>query len=127
MLLPTEIGNENSQANNQILGDKELSKHHKFLIDLFRDFIAILWHDLLILCCAIFRCTALWEYILELPKAQYTTPMARQILSIVDKICSSAQRNMSHTVTNLVKKFQGSAFFKSVFPDFVNETIEDGR
>ena len=53
--------------------------------------------------------------------------MAKQILFIVDKICSSAQRNMSHTVTNLVKKFQGSAFFKSVFPDFVNETIEDGR
>ena len=42
MLLPTEIGNENSQANNQILGDKELSKHHKFLIDLFRDLIEIL-------------------------------------------------------------------------------------
>nr|XP_058942771.1 NFX1-type zinc finger-containing protein 1-like [Pocillopora verrucosa] len=72
------------------------------------------------------RCTALWEYILELPKALYTTPMTMQILSIVDKICSSAQRNMSHTVTNLVKKFQGSAFFKSFFPDFVNETIEDG-
>ena len=52
--------------------------------------------------------------------------MAMQILSIVDKICSSAQRNMSHTVTNLVKKFQGSAFFESFFPDFVNETIEDG-
>ena len=61
------------------------------------------------------------------PKHSYTTPMAMQILSIIDKICSSAQRNMSHTVTNLVKKFQGSAFFKSVFPDFVNETIEDGR
>ena len=89
--------------------------------------MAIFCGDLLILCCAIFRCAALWEYVLELPKAQYTTPMAMQILSIIDKICSSAQRNMSHTVTNLVKKFQGSAFFKSVFPDFVNETIEDGR
>ena len=89
--------------------------------------MAIFCGDLLILCCAIFRCAALWEYVLELPKAQYTTSMAMQILSIVDKICSSAQRNMSHTVTNLVKKFQGSAFFKSFFPDFVNETIEDGR
>ena len=52
--------------------------------------------------------------------------MAMQILSIVDKICSSAQKNMSPTVTHLVKKFQGNAFFKSVFPDFVNK-IENGR
>ena len=62
----------------------------------------------------------------ELPNEDYTTPMAMQILSIVDKICSSGQRNLLHIVTNLVKKFQGKTFFKSVFPDLVNK-IEDGR
>ena len=28
MLLPIQTGNENSQINNQILGDRDLSKHY---------------------------------------------------------------------------------------------------
>ncbi|PFX18911.1 Helicase required for RNAi-mediated heterochromatin assembly 1 [Stylophora pistillata] len=71
------------------------------------------------------RCTAVWDYILERSKEQYDTTMAVQILSIVDKICSGAQKNMSHTVIQLVKKFQQSAFFKTFFPDFINEMTED--
>lgn len=71
------------------------------------------------------RCTAVWDYILERSKEQYDTTMAVQILSIVDKICSGAQRNMPHPVIQLVKKFQQSAFFKTFFPDFVNKMTEN--
>ena len=63
--LPIETGHENTQTNNQILGvNWRVRQESQVLnLNLLRNFIAIFWHDLLILCCAIFRCTALWENI----------------------------------------------------------------
>ena len=72
----------------------------------------------------VFRCHAVWDYILELSVEQYTSQMALQILSIIDKICSSAQKQMSHTVSKIVKGFQQSLFFMSYLPGFVDNMTD---
>lgn len=51
--------------------------------------------------------------------------MALQILSIVDKICSSAQKQMSHTVSKIMEGFQQSVFFTSFLPDFIDNMTEE--
>ena len=68
---------------------------------------------------------AVWDYILELSTEKYTSEMALQILSILDKICRSAQKQMSHTVTKIVRRFQQSVFFISFLPDFVKNLTEE--
>ena len=73
------------------------------------------------------RCHAVWDYILELSTEKYTTEMALQILSILDKICSSAQKQMSHTVTKIVRGFQQSVFFMSFLPEFVKNMMEESN
>ena len=51
--------------------------------------------------------------------------MALQILSILGKICSSAQKQMSPTVSKIVRGFQQSVFFKSFLPGFVENMTEE--
>ena len=53
--------------------------------------------------------------------------MALQILSIVDKICSSAQKQMSHAVSKIVKGFKQSLFFTSFLPGFLDDMTEDSN
>ncbi len=52
--------------------------------------------------------------------------MALQILSIVDKICSIAQKQMSHTVSKIMGGFQQTAFFTSFLPDFIGSVTKEG-
>ena len=73
------------------------------------------------------RCHAVWDYILELSTEKYTPEMALQILSILDKICSSAQKQMSHTVSKIVRGFQQSVFFLAFLPCFVEKMTEESN
>ena len=66
------------------------------------------------------RCRAAWNYTLELSKEKYSTKMTLQILEIIDKICSTAQ--MPYTVSEIVKDFQRSDFFRKVLHDFIENT-----
>ena len=50
--------------------------------------------------------------------------MALQILSILDKIFSSAQKQMSHTVSKIAKGFQQSVFFTSFLPGFIEKMTD---
>ena len=69
----------------------------------------------------------MWDYILELSVEKYTSEMALQILSILDKICSSAQKQMSHTVCKIVRGFQHSVFFMSFLPSYVGDMTEESN
>lgn len=73
------------------------------------------------------RCHAVWDYILELSVEKYTPEMALKILSILDKICSSEQKQMSHTVSKIVRGFQQSVFFTLFLPGFVENMIEESN
>ena len=73
------------------------------------------------------RYHAVWDYILELPTEKYTPEMALQILSILDKICSSAQKQMSHTVSKIARGFQQSVFFTSFLPGFIENMTEESH
>lgn len=70
-----------------------------------------------------YRCQASWDYILE----KCDVKMAPQILDITDKICSSAQKQMSHTVKRIVKGLERSVFFKSVLPSFIHSMTKEDK
>ena len=53
--------------------------------------------------------------------------MAPQILDIMDKICSSAQKQMSDTVKEIVKGLERSMFFKSVLPCFIDSVTKENN
>ena len=77
------------------------------------------------MCKCVSRYHAAWDYILS--KEKYTPEMALQILSILYKICSSAQKQMSHTVSKIVRGFQQSVFFMSFLPCFVKDMTEESK
>ena len=69
------------------------------------------------------RCQASWDYILK----KCDNKMAPQILDITDKICSGAQKQMSHTARRIVKGLEGSVFFKSVLPSFIHSMTKENN
>ena len=72
--------------------------------------------------CFLFRLSAAWKYILNLPKGEYSEKMILQILEIINKIASVVP--MSPTVSAMVQGFQQSVLFGSVLPGFINEVTE---
>ena len=48
--------------------------------------------------------------------------MSKNVLHIIDEICSSSQGKMLPGVEEIVQQFTKSAFFKSIFPVFVENT-----
>ena len=71
------------------------------------------------------RFSAVWEYILDLSKKDYTNEMILQILDIIDKICSCV--SMSQTISGIIRKFQQSTFFKTGFPEFVHKVVGEPK
>lgn len=69
------------------------------------------------------RCQASWDYILK----KCDDKMAPHILDITHKICSSAQKQMSHTVKRIVKGLEKSVFFKSVLPSFIHSMTKENN
>lgn len=69
------------------------------------------------------RCRASWDYVLK----KCSDKMAPQILDIMDKICSGAQRQMSDTVREIVKGLERSVFFKSVLPSFIRSVRKENN
>ena len=65
----------------------------------------------------------MWDYILK----KCNSCMVPQILEIIDKICSSAQMQMSHTVRGIVKGLERSVFFKSVLPSFIHSITKENN
>jgi len=51
--------------------------------------------------------------------------MAPQILDIIDKICSSAQTQMSDPARRIVEGLERSVFFKSVLPSFIHSMAKE--
>ena len=71
------------------------------------------------------RFSAVWEYMLDRSKKDYTDEMILQILDINDKICSCV--SMSQTISGIIREFQQSAFFKTAFPDFVHNVVGEAK
>lgn len=53
--------------------------------------------------------------------------MAPQILDIMDKMCSGAQKQMSDTVREIVKGLERSVFFKSVLRSFIHGATKENN
>jgi len=68
-----------------------------------------------------YRCQASWDYILK----NCNDEMAPQILDIIDKICSSAQTQMSDPARRIVVGLERSVFFKSVLPSFIHSMAKE--
>lgn len=69
------------------------------------------------------RCRASWDYVLK----KCDDKMAPQILDIMDKMCSSGQKQMSDTVREIVKGLERSVFFKSVLRSFIHGTTKENN
>ena len=67
----------------------------------------------------------MWNYILNLSKEKYDMleDITMQILETVKKICSSAL--MTHTVKEIIRGFQESEFFRTVFPEFIDSVKKE--
>jgi len=75
--------------------------------------------------CFCYSCYAAWDYILQLSKDKSDNQiMSKNVLYIIEEICSSSQGKIPPVVEKIVQQFTESAFFKSIFPIFVENTAK---